>query len=343
MFNIKKIKSLKNTIYINNKTAEELKIISFCTITISYGIRNKEVNLELDPSIETNVMGLSEVLISELLVDEKSSYEVVYRNGKLIIGPIIGLLLGRSMKKIEEYIEHKSLYTQLHSFIKGVTFVFSEDQIDFEQKQLTGYIFDPNIPTLWRKAALPFPGAIFRRVELSKDTLHLLSNIMGKRFFNSTYFNKWDFWKWISPNAHLRAYLPETTNELTVLSLQSFLDRFQSVFLKPRSGSRGQGIYHITKKDKYMVQKNYSDEQMELDENEIKKFLADNSFSLLQEPIILKTHENRKVDYRAYIQKSLNGEWQCTGLIGRFGKSDAFSSNFKAHGFAKNGYDLTLG
>ena len=53
------------------------------------------------------------------------------------------------------------IYTMIYEQINGVLFVFSEEQIDFLQKQITGYVYDPDSPNHWRKVDLPFPGQFF--------------------------------------------------------------------------------------------------------------------------------------------------------------------------------------
>ena len=172
---------------------------------------------------DQKTLQISEQVIQKLLIDTKVKYEITFKNEELIIGPVIGLLLGRSESKLTKNMDRFLIYTMIYEQINGVLFVFSEEKIDFLKEQITGHVFDPDSPNNWRKVDLPFPGAIFRRVELSKKTLDGLSTIMGRSFFNSYYFDKWQFWNLLSPYKELRDHLPETTNNVNLQQVDDFI------------------------------------------------------------------------------------------------------------------------
>ncbi|MBP3041684.1 YheC/YheD family protein, partial [Bacillaceae bacterium Marseille-Q3522] len=132
--------------------------------------------------------------------------------------------------------------------------------------------------------------------------------------------------------------IPETTNKVNIKQLDDFIKKYNGAYLKPINGSRGKGIRYIEKKeDQYLVLENYEDDKKYMSSDEMSVFLSKFSYYMLQQPILLHAYENRKVDYRVLLQKNENGHWQCTGIIARFGKTNAISSNFKANGFAKEG------
>ncbi len=340
-FQIKKSKFAKPTVRLNEQTAEQLGLVRGSKVEISYGKRNMNVILDTKSSVAIDDILIDEKVISEMLVETGVRYELKFFGNRLIIGPIIGLLLGRKGAKLENNLNNFLLYTQLYSYIGGVLFVFAEDQIDFQNGHITGYIYDPKLGDHpWREAKLPFPGAIFRRVELSKTVFQNLVKTMGNRFFNGYYFNKWELWEWVSPDLNLQPYLPETSQNINKELLEYYLNLYEGVYFKPRGGSRGKGIYYIEKeKGLFKVQKNYEADPEYMDEIKIEAFLSSYPSYLLQQPINLKTYDGRKIDYRAITQKDLYGDWQCTGIIGRFGKRNAITSNFLAKGFARDAFE----
>lgn len=328
----------KDTLFVDQNTAMSLGIKNNQKIQLSYGQRKYQVLVETLSLPEQKTLQISENIIEKLLIDTKVKYEITFNTNELIIGPVIGLLLGRSEKRITKNMDRFLNYAIIYEQINGVLFVFSEEQIDFEKKQITGYVYDPDPLKCWRKVEMPFPGAIFRRVELSKKTLNGLIHNMGRSFFNSHYFDKWQFWNLLSPFEELREHLPETTNKVSLQNVDDYIEKYKGVYLKPKNGSRGKGIHFIEKKDnKYMITKNYEDEVKYIEKKEMSKYLSRYRYYLLQQPIRLHSFENRKVDYRVILQKKQASSWYCTGIIARFGKTNAISSNFKASGFAKEG------
>lgn len=327
-----------NTISIPLTIAGSLGIESKKTITLSFGKRRIPVTISLLQPTDMNNILISEDIISKLLIDTRVKYELAFSNDELILGPVIGLLLGKSEQRLEKYLNNYLIYTMLYEQIHGVLFVFCEERIDFINEEITGYVYDPFVPEQWRKCVLPFPGAIFRRVELSQKTLKGLREIMGESFFNAQYFDKWQFWKWLSPYEELKEHLAETTNKVTLVNVDTFIEKYNGVYLKLKDGSRGKGIYYIEKVDgQYVIMKNYQNDITKLTEEQMVHFLTKHSLYLLQQPIRLHTYEGRKVDYRVMLQKNETGHWQCTGIIARFGNTNAISSNFKANGFALEG------
>lgn len=325
-------------IFIDESLANSLGLSENQTVNLSYGMRKCQVTVKYQSSVKDHSIYISTKTIESLLIDTKMTYQVHFKNNELIIGPVIGLLLGRTLKKVEKNLKHFLIYTLVYEQNYGVLFVFSEDSIDFEKREITGYIYDQNAPDQWRLERVPFPGAIFRRVEVSPKTFQALEDTMGSRFFNSKYFDKWQFWSWLSSFEETRNHLPETTNKLNLYSLDTYLTKYGGAILKPKSGSRGKGIYLIKESDgHYKYSKNYEEGWQHLSKGKMTEFLKKHKYSLLQQPIELQTYENRKVDYRIILQKSEHGTWQCTGMIARFGKENGIASNFKANGFAMEG------
>lgn len=248
LYDIQSKKTSNDTLFVDPNTAMSLGIKNNQKIQLSYGQRKYQVLVETLSLPEQKTLQISENMIQKLLIDTKVKYEINFNTNELIIGPVIGLLLGRSEKRITKNMDRFLNYAIIYEQINGILFVFSEEQIDFEKKQITGYVYDPDPLKCWRKVEMPFPGAIFRRVELSKKTLNGLIHNMGRSFFNSHYFDKWQFWNLLSPFEELREHLPETTNKVSLQNVDDYIEKYKGVYLKPKNGSRGKGIHFIEKK-----------------------------------------------------------------------------------------------
>lgn len=340
LFSIRAYTGSSPIVYVPGQLAELLPLKEGQDLTLSHGKRECKVTIKNSGEKNSSVIKISESMISDLLIQVGVEYEVVFTNNQIIIGPVIGLLLGRTEEKLRKNLP-RLVYSLFYKELNGLLFVYSEDSINFVDFEITGYLFHEAFPDLWKKCRLPFPSASFRRTELSTQTVNKMVRALGSGFFNTQYFDKWQFWKWISANDELIKYLPETANQINLPTLNHFIDSYGGAYLKPRNGSRGKGIHYIEKEnDHYRWISNYEEEKIiSFSESEIAPILAKYKYYLLQAPIFLKPYENRMVDYRVLLQKNGTGYWQCTGIIARFGKPQGITANFKANGYALDGYE----
>ena len=99
LYDIQPEQSSTDTLFIDQDTAIALGIKNNQKIQLSYGKRKHQV-LSLSLSLsDQNTLQISEQVIQKLLIDTKVKYEITFKNEELIIGPVIGLLLGRSERK----------------------------------------------------------------------------------------------------------------------------------------------------------------------------------------------------------------------------------------------------
>lgn len=339
LFSIEAYTGSSPIVYVPGQLAELLPVKEGQDLILSHGKRQCKVTIKSSGEQNSSVIKISETIISDLLIQVGVEYEVVFTNNQMIMGPVIGLLLGRNEEKLKRHLP-RLVYSLFYKELNGLLFVYSEDKINFADSEITGYLFHETFPGQWKKCKLPFPGASFRRTELSARTVNKMIRALGFGFFNAEFFDKWQFWKWISTNDELIKFLPETANQINLPTLNNFVERFGGAYLKPRNGSRGKGIHFIEKEDGYYRWiSNYDENIRSFSESEIASRLAKYKYYLLQAPIFLKTHENRMVDYRVLLQKNGTGFWQCTGIIARFGKPQGITANFKANGYALDGFE----
>lgn len=289
-------------------------------IRISYGIKQDEVLVAIADDIPKDIIELDHVTIEYLRIDTSLRYDYQLHQERFIIGPVIGLLFGYNGEKLKNrLIKRQDIYlpyARINAKIGGLIYIFASDQINYEQEEINGYIFQ-NESSSWEKRVFPFPAVIYRRCSVSRR----LVQIMRGRILNSYKFDKYQFWQMLKEHPELSANLPETTAIIDKHNLDLLLGKFGKVYLKHTKKSLGRSIYLISKKDnKYIIRKNYQERIRSLSKREIKIFLSKrNNNYILQQAIDLKAHETRKIDYRVIVAKDLNDHWKCLGIIGWLG------------------------
>lgn len=338
-YRITPITSDNPIIKMSSKTAINLGITNIKRVIIIFGKEQDEAWIEIDDSLSVGVINIEESIIDYLQIISSLSYEIRYKNQKLLIGPVIGILISKKAKYLKEKLTSLLVYSINYPHLNGLLFLFSEEEIDFVQNKINGYWYNPETKS-WTEGVFPFPSIIFRRADISNASFRNLSRKMGTNIFNSYYFNKWEFWNWIKPFPSLVHHLPQTDNKITKNIMDEWIEKYDGVYLKPVKGSTGKGIYFITKnaegyeiKDKTQIVGDFYQSQ------EINHFLENKKNHIFQQPINIKTYDDRKIDYRVAVLKDMNNTWFCGGIIGRFGKKSGITSNFRGEGFAIDAFE----
>lgn len=146
---------------------------------------------------------------------------------------------------------------------------------------------------------------------------------MRKVNYSRHIVSKWRKTSVMLRNAKLRTYVPET-RKMTRTSLHDLLNQYGMVYIKPDSGTYGNGVMRVEKSSvtdgkryKYqngVVKKSFSD----FDDlyNSIRKRTRKRLY-LVQKGIHLTKYRNRRFDIRVMVQQTPNKNWESTGVIGR--------------------------
>lgn len=132
-------------------------------------------------------------------------------------------------------------------------------------------------------------------------------------------------------------FIPET-RKLTESSLQAMLDKYGMVYVKPDKGTFGNGVVRIEKTKEGGIQyqagmtvhrfTNYSEMFRELKT----AIRLEKRTYLVQRGIQLLTYKGRRFDIRVLVQKSPEGRWETTGLIGRAAHPRRIVTNYHKGG-----------
>lgn len=306
-------------------------------IFISAGSITLEATITRNSKIDKNEIILSEDIIQTLMIPLDLEYQIIISKDTLKIGPIIGLLMSNNKSSIGKNSLAKMMnYTLIYPEIGGLLVVFSADSIDLEKKYVEGYFYNPSskgrgIP--WYKGKFPLPYSIFSRTMVSDDLTSKLKDETNNCFFNSRFFNKWEFWKIISKNKTYNEYLPETKLYSNLEDIDYFISKYKAAYLKPLNGTLSRGLYKVTKtKDGYGVQGKQGEvvEQMSSSveaEQYIRGIVKGHKY-IVQQAINPLRVKGRHMDFRVIMQKDQTLDWQCTGIVALIGSRGDICTNW---------------
>lgn len=241
------------------------------------------------------------------------------------IGPLIGILTSKEGRK--DFYGNRTTFIKIQDFLQshgGVSFVMTPE--GYLEDKIEGYLYDDGE---WRKAVFPLPDVIYNRVASYRAEKHLgtikkmaLKNAIP--LYNPHFFQKWETFLHLNENQLLSSYLPVTEPLNHLEQLVHWIEKHDSVFLKPVLSNRGNGIYLLKKLgDCYEVKSNDWSKSLERIEDvwEIIKGHISKQKYIIQKRIKLKQLDGRPYDLRVLVQRQVD-TWQMTGIgvrLARFG------------------------
>ncbi|WP_134699029.1 YheC/YheD family protein [Ammoniphilus sp. YIM 78166] len=176
------------------------------------------------------------------------------------------------------------------------------------------------------------PAVIHNRSMPSHPSLRRKLKLLAKRrkvYNEQTRYSKYSIHRVLDKKDRLGDYLPETKS-FTQSNLLKMMDRFESLYIKPVSSSIGRGIFRISKQGKkhWMIQGEgkKSAKKTEKVFTYLKQKLKKKSY-LIQEAIPLAQYKGKPFDIRVSVQRSGDGDWQVTGMIGKVARKGSHVTN----------------
>ncbi len=323
--------------------------------TLTVGCRTQEVTIQqTDNQLTGSGVALEQPLqvdVSSALLDNLSlpdglCYRLRYARNRLLLGPIIGLLLGRDTHRyspafMQKFSDRLGVYQQ----VGGLICAFSAEAIDFTSRMAAGLYYDPEEDN-WRYGQFPLPGVIYRRnFHTGQQVIDRLVGLTEGRLFNSYRFDKAELYAFLAGDQTLRQYLPPWDVASDPVQVSVFLDRHQKAVLKPMDLSRGRGICILEKADDCVLVHDYRAHlpvRRELaGDLGFRQWLDQNpglfNRYLMQGYVQLATIAGAHYDVRLVMQKRLSLKWECSGIECRVGQSNSLLTNI-----SRGGYALTL-
>lgn len=260
---------------------------------------------------------------------------------KLDVGVLVSRrVFGDCLRETSPY-ESLSLYDHWGK-IEGFSPVFfTVDQVRFTDWTVHGIIRDGTGRFQWVR--VPLPRLIHNRIKpmIRSTALVRLQQSAGTTLFNrENRLDKWQVDRMLRREPALAPHLPDTSIG-TEAELYRLLDRYGSVYIKPRDRSLGLGILRVEKTDraeKVQVTEAHGKKNGIVPASALHHFFRKKGRQeqtyLIQQAIPLMKLEESPVDFRVAVQRGRSGEWQMTGIVAKKGPSKAIVTNMAAGGSA---------
>lgn len=321
-------------------------------LLLNIGARRSDVKVVSSNKLPANTIGLSQDLTDGFDLPGDLPYDVRIDGRHLHIGPVLAFLAFSKEKKMTpETLSQYGGYLSQYGTIGGLVYLCSNEGVNLRNQTVSGYYYNPSAKTkadTWKRGVFPYPGAVYARSLISSPVYKDFIKNIGDCIFNSfsdEHFDKWQFWKWLSPHSRIRRHLPHTETLTGLSKLDEMLSKHGEVYLKPTNEMMSRGIlkvkkdskgYRFMKPLKKKHEKAVSVTRMST-ANEaavfVQSLMKDKKY-IIQQSIQMYRYEGRGIDFRVMLQKNGKKEWTCTGIVARFGKKNSIVTNFRAAGYA---------
>ncbi|NMA67997.1 MAG: YheC/YheD family protein, partial [Desulfitobacterium sp.] len=232
------------------------------TYLMKVGLRQVTDEVEIFPNDnKTNILFLKEKVLDSLSLPEGIRLNLKCDGENLILGPLIGVFI--SHNKIEKLLDGywDSVYWRFQNWGAekgGLVYFFDYSGIDWEEKKVDGYYWNDNRD--WSKCTYPLPEVIYDRCfgKNSRDVaLKLRENIANQnlpiRVFNQVVkITKKETYEHLVKYPRIKNHVPFFSPYSSEKLIQ-MLHQMDSVYIKPVSLYKGQGVLRVKKKDKKFI------------------------------------------------------------------------------------------
>ncbi|QGT99320.1 hypothetical protein SYNTR_0727 [Candidatus Syntrophocurvum alkaliphilum] len=297
---------------------------------------------------------LSPELNKALLLKTRKKYKIRYdhQNNIVHIGPTIGILAISLPNKNEfdpKGVQAELIYlSNIAKNYLGQVYIFTPNSIDWSSKTTKGYVYKYIRPHygVWTSARYPLPDVVYDRIttrrsesktsiQKTKDNLMSLPYL---KYFNPSFLDKWKVHQVLDSNPQLNDYLPETYS-FSKENIESMIQKYSTLYLKPIHGSLGKGIIKLTKdksgKLHYIIHRTG---RIRGKADNIEEFIKKTKKShgnrpyIVQQGINLAKYKGAPFDIRIIFQKNSKGNWQISKKFARVAPRGSSISNLSSGG-----------
>jgi hypothetical protein len=348
LYPIEIITDSENTVYLPTDfdINTDLKILAF-------GTASKEATIKKQNK-SRNTVGISSNLFNDLhFPSSTSNIHLFVVNETLYAGPLLGIFTsGFSTIKVRPIGDRSILFSKLLSVQKTVgviAFLFGEQHVNWDTGTINGLLYEDG----WKSVEVPFPNVIYdripnRRIE-NLNKIQAVKNRLQQEYsipwYNPGFFNKLDIYERLLQDDNISDYLPETHALTNFSVIERMLSNFGNVYIKPKNGSLGKGIYQLLydKKDGYYYTRFKDIDQgnrlMKFDHLEaLMNHLFDKqnlSHYIVQQGIHLIRSENKSVDFRIHTNKNKDGQWEMTAIAAKIAGPGSVTTHLNNGGMVK--------
>lgn len=348
---IKKVNNRNRTLYVPIALFKQyVERISFPN-TISFGTKTVRCEVAPHPNQKDEYL-LSGDLWEELLIPYEGIIHLLQKEETVYIGPLVGIFTaGFTQSQARPIGERSQFFTKLLSVEKQVGafyFVFGAHQIDWENGTVNGLFYSE---VGWKQIKVPIPNVVYDRLpnrkveklQFAKQVKDRLQKEYDIPWFNPGFFNKWDIHQMLIDDEIASKYLPESIFQPSYNDIESLLENYQQVYIKPANGSLGLGIQQlIQKKVEPFVYCRFQNNQ----ENRLRRYstlkrLVRRQFRfgldgmIAQQGIRLLKWNNNPIDFRIHTNKDETGTWSVSAIAAKIAGSGSITTHVKNGGEVK--------
>lgn len=241
--------------------------------------------------------------------------------------------------------EKISFYNRAARKLNLSPFYFSLHHLEPHLRKAKGYVYRNGRYVLTVKST---PKVIHNRsmtsLRIGKERLRRLSK--QRVVFNAqTRYTKYKVHQLLVKQQSLKPHLPRT-KRFSKSSLSKMMDRFKELYIKPSNGSIGKGIIKIAQDQGGFWTIQASEKIRKKRGKKIYGYLCKQigkQSYLIQEAIPLARYKGRPFDIRVSVQKSGEGKWQVTGMVGKVAGKGKHVTNVARGGSVKSCEELFAG
>ncbi|EYE89494.1 hypothetical protein Q428_02370 [Fervidicella metallireducens AeB] len=334
--------------------ARKFSLTNGSEVKLKCGLRQIKVKIQVLPINEQNnsYIYLSSGVYEKILLPKSMDYDVVFKNGTFIVGPVIAVLLGK--KLLQRYAKGLKVRESLDFYSEAglksgvLVYFFSLDDIDLTNKSVNGLvrIRDKKGFSYIKRQPLPVPDAIHNRLAVAKGSINdkklieLERSVPDIKIINRiTKINKWKIYKILSKDKSVSIYLPKTLRLKSSKNITDMLQEFPFVILKPVGRSLGLGVIKVTKlsSDRFKAYYHLNGKNLSIQGNidfildNLKKIMGRRLY-IVQQGIELTTFENCPFDLRVTMQKDSSADWTLSRWYARVASEGSIVTNVSSGG-----------
>lgn len=330
---------------VSPSTAAALRLAPADRGWLAFGQQRREVTLVGSAEVPRGVCEISSNLAADLRIPEGLPWELVWRDGVLKIGPVVGLLSTHTTEELDPatLIQLKERLVA-YPRIRGAVIVFAADQVWREDGLVDGYLWDERAAG-WRRWELPLPSAVYRTVSLAPRDRDRLASLLGSSFFNDVHPDREELYRWLSTERDLRPHLLEQSPWSGASDLVSMEPGSQRLVRPMAETEVGRSVLIARRSAGWQWW--WRDGRLWTagrgDSEALGAFvhthLGGRRCVQQEWPFAMREGE-RWTDYHLHLQKDLTSHWQMVGMIARRSSPDAPLANLACGGMASQADDV---
>ncbi len=210
-------------------------------------------------------------------------------------------------------------------------FYFHPEDVNIEMKVIKGKFLEKN---KWIEKETSYPDIIDNALP-KKGTEYIYEELKQFSYLTTTRIgSKNEVYELMEQDPYFNDVLIPYVYLSTLDELSEFIEKYQSLIIKPARGSKGNKISKLSKsEDGYYLSTNHSEDYYSKDE--LAKFIKEmaNEKKYIVQPYINSiTKEGHPFDLRIHLRRGENGEWDNLDPLPRIGIGNSITSNLSQGG-----------